>query len=114
MHELSIALSILDAAGEEAHKHGDVRVRAVHLKLGPLAGVVKEALVSAFEMARADTPLADADLVIEDIPVRIRCSQCRADRPIVSLQEFACAECGTASADVVQGRELELVALEVE
>jgi Zn finger protein HypA/HybF involved in hydrogenase expression len=41
MHELSIALGILDVAGEEAQRHGG-RVAAIHLKLGPLAGVVKE------------------------------------------------------------------------
>ena len=43
MHELSIALSILDLAAEEAGRRGG-RVVAVHLKLGPLSGVVKEAL----------------------------------------------------------------------
>ena len=38
MHELSIALCILDMAGEEAERRGG-RVVAVHLKLGALAGV---------------------------------------------------------------------------
>lgn len=114
MHELSIALSILDAAAEEAARHGAGRVRAVHLKLGLLSGVVKEALVSAFEMARADSPLAEAELRIEETPIRIRCPRCRADRPIVSVQEFVCADCGAASAEVTQGRELEVVALEIE
>ncbi len=57
MHELSIALSILDIAEEEA---GDRvgRVAAVHLKLGPLSGVVKEALLSAYDLAREGTALA--------------------------------------------------------
>jgi hydrogenase nickel incorporation protein HypA/HybF len=114
MHELSIALSIVDAAGEEARKHGSVRVRAIHLKLGPLAGVVKEALVSAFTMARADSALSEAVLIVEDVPVRVRCPRCQAERPIVSLQEFVCAECGAPSAEVTQGRELEVVALEIE
>ena len=44
MHELSIAMSIVDMAQEEAERHGGVQVQAVHLKLGRLAGVVKEAL----------------------------------------------------------------------
>jgi hydrogenase nickel incorporation protein HypA/HybF len=57
MHELSIALSIIDAACEEAERHAGARVVAVHLKLGPLSGVVKEALVSAYELAREGSPL---------------------------------------------------------
>jgi hydrogenase nickel incorporation protein HypA/HybF len=113
MHELSIALSIVDAAVEEVMKHGDVRVRAIHLRLGPLSGVVKDALVSAFDMARCDTQVSDAELLIEEVPIRIHCPKCRSDQPIVSIQEFACIQCGTLSADVVQGRELEVVALEI-
>jgi hydrogenase nickel incorporation protein HypA/HybF len=113
MHELSIALSILDVAAEEAEARGIASVKAIHLKLGPLAGVVKEALVSAFEMAKHDSPLAQAELVIEEVPILIRCPPCQTLRPIVSMQQFACAECGAASADVAQGRELEIVALEI-
>jgi hydrogenase nickel incorporation protein HypA/HybF len=45
MHELSIATSMVEMAGEEAARHPDTRVVALHLKLGPLSGVVKEALL---------------------------------------------------------------------
>jgi hydrogenase nickel incorporation protein HypA/HybF len=114
MHELSIAISILEVAAQEAQKHGDVRVRAVHLKLGQLSGVAKEALVSAFGIARESWPWSDAELLVEETPVRIRCFHCRADQPIVSMQEFVCSACGTASANIVQGRELDVVALEIE
>lgn len=114
MHELSIALSILDAAAEEAAKHPGASVRAVHLKLGPLAGVVKQALLSAFAMARAESSIPCAELIIEEVPILIHCPRCRADRPVISIQEFACAACGTPTAQVTQGRELEVVGLEIE
>jgi hydrogenase nickel incorporation protein HypA/HybF len=68
MHELSIAMSIVEMAEEEAQRHGS-RVSAVHLKLGALSGVVKEALLSSFEMACFDTPLAGSCLVIEEVPI---------------------------------------------
>ena len=44
MHELSIAMSIVELAEEEAERRG-VHINAVHLKLGALSGVVKEALL---------------------------------------------------------------------
>ena len=53
MHELSIALSIVDMAAYEMQRHDGARLHAIHLRLGPLAGVVKEALLSAYEMPRA-------------------------------------------------------------
>ena len=113
MHELSIALSLVDLAQEEAERHGG-RVSAVHVRLGALSGVVKEALLSSYEMACAETPLEGSTLVIEEVPVVVFCPECRALRTLSRLQAFACAECGTPAPDIRQGKELELVALEVE
>jgi hydrogenase nickel incorporation protein HypA/HybF len=114
MHELSIAMSIIEMAEEEAEKRGPVQVTAIHLKLGALSGVVKEALLSAYEMACDDTPLKNARLIIEEIPVVVFCPKCQAQRPLSSVQFFCCAECGTPTAEVVQGKELEVVSLEIE
>jgi hydrogenase nickel incorporation protein HypA/HybF len=114
MHELSIALSILDVAAEEAQRRGHARVAAVHLKLGPLSGVVKEALLSAYELAREGSPLEAARLVIAETPVVAYCPTCAAERAVVSVQCLCCATCGTPTPEVAGGRELEIVALEVE
>jgi hydrogenase nickel incorporation protein HypA/HybF len=113
MHELSIALSILDLAGEEAERRGGACVVGIHLKLGPLSGVVKEALLSAYEIARESSPLAEARLVIEETPILVHCPSCEAVRAAASPQELGCAECGAPTARVVSGRELEVVALEI-
>ncbi len=112
MHELSIAMSIVEMAQEEAERRG-IQVCAVHLKLGRLSGVVKEALLSSYEMACFDTPLAGSQLVIEEIPIVVFCPNCKAERPLSSMQLFCCSECGTPTAEVVHGKELEVVALEV-
>jgi len=114
MHELSIAMSIVEMAQEEAEKRNGVQVTAIHLKLGALSGVVKEALVSAYEMAREDTPLQGARLVIEEVPVMVFCAKCQASRAVSSIQLFCCAECGAPASEIVQGKELEVVALEIE
>jgi len=45
-------MSLIDLASEEAERLG-VKVVAIHLKLGPLCGVVKEALQSAYGLSAA-------------------------------------------------------------
>ncbi len=107
-------MSIIELAQEESDRRGGVPVSVIYLKLGALSGVVKEALLGSFEMACEDTPLKGARLVVEDVPVLIYCQSCQAQRTISSVQLFCCAECGTPSANVVQGKELEVVALEIE
>ena len=113
MHELSIALSILEIAEEESERHGNARVEAIHLKLGALSGVVKDALLSAYELATEQTPFADCRLLIEDVPVLVYCSKCQAERPVRSVQWFCCTECDTPATDVVSGRELQISAMEI-
>jgi hydrogenase nickel incorporation protein HypA/HybF len=114
MHELSIALAILDLAEEEAGALAGGRVVAVHLKLGALSGVDREALLSAYGLAREQSPLSGAELVIEEVPVRAWCPSCGAERGVASPWELNCSVCGTPAERVVAGRELEVVALEVE
>jgi hydrogenase nickel incorporation protein HypA/HybF len=113
MHELSIALSIVELAEEEAERRG-VPIDAVHLKLGALSGVVKAALLSCYAMACENTPLQGSRLVVEEVPVVIFCPGCQAQRPLSSVQLFCCPQCGTPCSEIVQGRELEVVALEIQ
>ena len=60
MHELSIAVNIVDIACEEAERQGDSRVDAVYLNLGALSGVVKDALLFSWDLACEGTRIAGA------------------------------------------------------
>ena len=69
---------------------------------------------SDYEMACDDTPLRGSRLVIEDVPVIVFCPNCNVKRPLSSIQLFCCGECGTPTSEIVQGKELEVVALEIQ
>src|SRR5271163_2196152 len=113
MHELSIAMSIVEMAQEEAETRGGLQVQAVHLRLGLLSGVVKEALLSSYQMACHATPLEGSQLLIEEVPVEVFCPNCNAPRLVSSIQWLCCPDCGTPTPTVLRGKELEVVALEV-
>ena len=114
MHELSIAMNLIDIAREESRARNNAVVHAVHVKVGQLSGVVSEALSSAFEIAREETTLANTRLVIEDAPVMVDCPTCGSEQQADSIQNLCCSVCGTISSNITQGRELEVVALELE
>lgn len=113
MHELSIAMSLVEAACEKSAELGGVRVEALHLRLGVLSGVVRQALEFSFELAAAGTAIEGARLEIEEVAVTVACPQCQGERPLESVQHFHCPDCGTPTPEVIHGRELELTALEV-
>ncbi len=113
MHELSIAMSMVEMAAEEATRRG-VQVSAIHLKLGSFAGVVKEALLFSYEVACQGTALEGSRLVIEEVPVAVYCPTCESETTLASIQRLCCSACGALTSQIVRGRELEVVALEIE
>ncbi len=113
MHELSIAMSMIEMATGELEKNGGTRVEALYLKLGGLSGVVKDALLFSWEIACQGTPLAGSRLEIEEIPVVVFCANCRENKTLSAINNFFCPVCHAPAAEILQGRELEVTALEI-
>lgn len=113
MHELSIAYNLIQVAEDAAKKAGVRRIEAVHLRLGALSGVVADALLFSYEIAAAGTLLEGTRLEIEEVPVAIYCPTCDIVSALDSIQSFRCPRCGQLSGDIRQGRELEILSLEV-
>ena len=114
MHELSIALSILEGVEEEVAQRGYGQVRSIHVRVGALSGVIPEALCSSFELAREGTPFSESLLTIEECPVIVHCRACDAQGAVESIQMMVCPACEQPVSEIVAGRELEVVALELE
>lgn len=113
MHELSIAHNLITIAEQSAIDAGAIRVTMVYLRLGVFAGVVKDALLFAYDIASAETLLADSQLIIEDVPLIIHCDNCKRDVQLETVQLFCCPDCGAPSTDIRSGREIEIVSLEI-
>jgi len=113
MHELSIAMSIVEMAQEEAERRS-VRIDAVHLDLGPLSGVVADALLFSYEIACSGTPLEGSRLAIREVPIEVYCPACKAQKILTSMQWFRCPECGAPTSEVIHGKELLITALEIQ
>ena len=64
MHELSIAIDLVEVACAQAERLGAVRVQALHVRVGRLSGVVKEALTFSFDMAAQGSTVEGARLEI--------------------------------------------------
>ena len=113
MHEMGIALQIVEIA--TASLPADLsaaRIAKVNLKVGKLAAVVPESLQFCFNVAVKDTPLEDAVLAIEEVPVVARCKDCQAQWTI-NEPVFVCKICQSGSLEILSGRELDIESIEV-
>lgn len=114
MHELSIAASIVDAVTETAAAYPGAQVRAVRLRVGALAAVVEDSLQFCWGVTTEGTPLAGAALIVRSLPVVIHCDACGAEAELPGVQSFRCPRCGGPTADLRQGRELEIESIEID
>ncbi len=108
MHELAIAESVVSSV---RGRTGDRPVSVVRLRVGPLAGVVPDALSFCFDLAAAGTPLEGAVLEILEEPARAHCRSCEADFSLADA--LLLCECGSADVALLSGRELSVTSVEV-
>ena len=108
MHELSIVQSLIDAVLDTT---GNRVVTGVNLRIGPLSGVLPDALRFCFDVAAAGTSLAGAQLRIDEPQGRGLCRTC--GNSFVLTDMFLLCPCGSADVRVVTGRELQLISVEV-
>jgi hydrogenase nickel incorporation protein HypA/HybF len=113
MHELSIAISMIDQILEESTTRGGLTVEIIHLRLGVLSGVDKDALLFSYEVVCEGTSLQGSRLEIESVPLLMYCESCHKSRTPPSLYELYCPDCQTPVQTVVTGREIEVASLEV-
>jgi hydrogenase nickel incorporation protein HypA/HybF len=113
MHELSLAIRVIELAEEHLRAAGGERVVAATLRIGRLAVVDPDALQRALVLAADGTPLERAAFNMVDVPVRIHCPACRRDVDLPGIVPLACPECGARGGAMLAGGELELESLEI-
>jgi hydrogenase nickel incorporation protein HypA/HybF len=113
MHEMGIAMQIVDITKasmplDQPH----AKVARINLKIGRLAAIVPDSLRFCFDIIVKDTALAEAELIIEEIPIRARCKDCHAEWTI-SSPVFTCIQCRSSSIVLLSGRELDIHSIEI-
>ncbi len=114
MHELSIALALVNQAESLRRKEGAQRVKGLKVRVGAWSGVHPDALKAAFPLAAEDNQgTVGALLAIEPSPVRAICRECKT---AINLETHltACDFCGSDSVEITSGRELILETITLE
>jgi len=113
MHELSICQSLLGQVQKVAVENKASAVELIRVRVGGLSGVEPSLLGHAFEIARAGTIAAEAELEIEEGPVVVKCRECGATGAVPS-NRLICPFCGDWQVNVTEGEDLILLSVEIE
>jgi hydrogenase nickel incorporation protein HypA/HybF len=107
MHELSLALNILEITEDSVKANKVSRVDEIVIEVGILAGVEISALETALDSIRQGTILEKSKISIDIIPGKAICRNCK--------QEFEpdtiyciCPNCNHYGSDLISGGELKV------
>ena len=112
MHELGIAQAALKHVLAQAERAGAQHVDCIVLRIGELSGVDPESLRFAFEAILPTSAAAGARLELESIPALARCRSCNHEFTPARESLFECPLCRAFGAEVLHGRELDLVRID--
>ena len=82
-------------------------VTDIYVSVGPLSGVERPLMRSAFPFAAASTVASHAELHLQQTPVCVSCDECGAETE-VAANRLVCGHCGNWRTQLVSGDELVL------
>lgn len=113
MHELSIAMGIVELAEKEAKKAGGEVIESIELEIGKLSGVEIEALDFAWPVAVKGTMLANAKRTVINPSGKAKCIDCGFVFDVEQLYD-SCPKCNSYLKDIFQGKELRIKAITID
>ena len=113
MHEMSIALSIVEAIEAKAREEGAAKISGVDLLIGKLAGIEPESLRFCFSAAAKGTLAEDALLAVEEPEGVGECGEC-GKRFSVTFYYAECPECRSLRIKIVSGEEFLIQSITLE
>ena len=105
MHELSMTANLFEIMEKEAKAKKAKKITGVKLQIGLFSGVVPDLMKTAFDIYKKDTIASDAEVEIEEVPLKIQCQDCNT-KVIKDDFIFICGKCGSHNLKTLSGTEL--------
>lgn len=112
MHEMSIALNIVDLASDYAKREAASVIERIDIDVGTLSGVLVDSLSFCFDAASKNTLAENAKLVINTIPAKGQCKECD-NQFTVQQWPSPCPDCGSYFIAVSSGKELKVKSITI-
>jgi hydrogenase nickel incorporation protein HypA/HybF len=110
MHELSLALEVIDLAAREAEKNEVTVISEILIEIGNLSGVEADAFELALELLVKDSVLEKATRRIIHTTGKGKCITC--DLEFVMMQMLTtCPECHCYPSEIIGGKEFRVVSI---
>ena len=117
MHEMGVALNIVDRVEYHAKNAGAKKVRHVTLRFGNVSGIETDYLDKCWEHACEGTLLEGAEFEYDIVKGVLKCRSCGQEydaQEAILQPEVKCPACSSPDFQVLSGQEMEIVNITVE
>ncbi len=115
MHEVSIALGIVDELMRIAQQNNAKKIVNVKLKIGKMSGLVTDSLKFAFDAVKLEHPLlSSAEILINEVPLIYQCNDCGKNFDTEDICFPSCPNCESYNLKLISGEEQHIENVEVE
>ncbi|MEI6048372.1 MAG: hydrogenase maturation nickel metallochaperone HypA [Bacteroidota bacterium] len=113
MHELRIAEDLSTIVLDTAKTESLSKVTKVNISFGQLVQIVPDIFEFAFRQMVIDSVAQDAEVDIEIVPVKMKCTNCGNDFQVTE-NRFSCNICNSSDLEIITGKELFIKSIEGE
>jgi len=110
MHELSLAMDVIDLAAREAKKNRISIIQEIRIEVGDLSGVEADAFEMALKLSVKGSVLENAIIHIIRTPGKGKCTFC--DLEFEMKHMFStCPQCHSYASEINGGREFRVLSI---
>lgn len=115
MHELPVIQSLFELCAKHAHANNASKVISVTLRIGEASDLQDEWIQRYFDYLCKDTIADGAKLIIERVPLMVRCKECSEEFHVDlrKTQQVLCPNCSETKFEYVSGREYSVDSMEI-
>ncbi len=112
MHEMGIAIQILDIVTQSVPPEEGIKLKKINLKIGKLTAIVPQSMTFCLEIVSKDTIAEGAEITYNEVGVVLSCDDCGKTTE-VSEPPFKCGKCGSEKIEIIGGREMTVESIEI-
>ena len=113
MHELSMAMSLVEQITLIMEKEGASKLHSITLAIGKYSGVEKECFEFSFSIAAEGSQAEKAVLVIVQTEMTVKCKECGSET-VNEMPLAKCGKCLSLNVEVLSGKEFKIKSMDVE
>jgi len=110
MHELSLAMEVIELTQQEATKNQVSRILEIQIEVGDLSGVEADAFQSALEMLLRGTMLEYASVILIRTPGKGKCFICQLEFDM-KMRLDTCPKCACFPSEITGGEEFRVISI---